>query len=115
MPPTFLLVAAIIGISFLAPFVAIVAVLALASPRMRPLGVKVIVAGGAGAAGCLTLELILNLMLGDVPEIDGVLITAGFGFVSVGLGWPIWRWLRAPLPTIPPSAPQRSEVVERER
>ena len=104
MPPTFLLVAAIIGTAFLAPGVAAVAVLALAIPRLRYLGVRMLRGGASGAAACVALSGVLNLVFGGGPTRDGLLIAAGFGFVGGGVGWPIWRWARTPLPELRPPA-----------
>jgi len=104
MPPTFLLVAAIIGTSFLAPVVAAVAVLALAIPRLRHFGVRMLRAGAIGAVACVAVNGVLLLVFGGVPTRDGLLIAVGFGFVSAAVAWPIWRWARTPLPELRPPA-----------
>jgi len=105
MPPTFLLVAAIIGTACLAPIVAVCAIVALAVPRLRGIGRTILGAGAGGAAIGLALDIVLNLVVRSAPGLDGLLIGAGFGFVSAGLGWPIWRWAREPLPELRPPPP----------
>jgi hypothetical protein len=105
MPPTFLLVAAIMATAYVSPVVLAAAVLALAIPRLRHLGATVVVARAIGAASCLALDGVVNLVFGDTPTRDGLLIAAGFGFVSAGTGWPFWRWVPAPVPGLRPPAP----------
>jgi hypothetical protein len=104
MPPTFLLVAAVLGVALLAPVVVAVTVLALAVPRCRRLALSMLQAGALGAALCVSLDGVLYLALGLMPTVD-LLVAAGFGFVAGAVGWPVWKWARTPLPELRPPDP----------
>ena len=104
MPPTFLLVVAIIFAAFLAPVVLAVALVALSIPRRRHLGVRMLRSGAIGAAACVAVGGVLNLVFNDVSALEGLLVAAGFGFTTAGAGLPLWRWARAPLPELRPPA-----------
>ena len=96
MPPTFLLVAAILvtGI-FGAPLLLAIAIVCLAIPSRRAFSLRLL-RGGAVVGGIMVvLNAVMIGFLGDQLTLIGLGVAFGFGFVLGGIAWPMRHWWRA--------------------
>jgi hypothetical protein len=80
MPPTFLLVAFIILLSFAAPIAFVGALVLRTRPHTRRLGERMLGWGGCAAFGTIAANAALQALLHDSPTQGGMLIGGGAAF-----------------------------------
>jgi len=96
MPFSFALVALFNIVAYLAPVVAAAALICLALPRWRALGVRTLWVGGAGAAAAAVAAAVIGALSGDAATGRGLLAGAGVGFTIAGAATALVHARRTP-------------------
>jgi hypothetical protein len=94
VPPTFLLVLAILAAALISPVVAIGTLILVARPGTRLLGGRLLACGAMGAGLAILSNVVLNTLIGQRPSAMGTAVGAGAGFTIAIAAYIAHAWWR---------------------